>query len=263
MKALALAALLLAACPLAHAVAPLRTWTNSEGATIRARYIETTPDGVIIERDDGRRFVLPLERLSPADRAFVTKADNDAFAAAAPAAARPAAAGTVVLELSAARAADFKIRLLGVKREAESRGNLPAPWTVISWNADTLLEIARDPTPGVGGSPAVEVSVLSGPPGFMFSMWKPFECLAGETFEVSFEYWSDRATSVAVINRGSAFASASETEVGVSSAKPQTARKIFRADRDGQFVIDIKTFTPADASFSLRDLKVLRLASTP
>lgn len=52
---------------------PIREWTNSDGRSIKARYIEQTEKGVKIERIDGRSFTLPLIKFSKNDQEYVLK----------------------------------------------------------------------------------------------------------------------------------------------------------------------------------------------
>ena len=64
-------AVLLAVCCQGSA-AEVRTWTSAEGNTIEAELITASDKEVTIRRvSDGRRFSLPLERLSEADRDWV------------------------------------------------------------------------------------------------------------------------------------------------------------------------------------------------
>jgi len=48
--------------------ADFRVWTDRQGKTIQARLIGTDGQTVTLERQDGKRIALPLDRLSPADR---------------------------------------------------------------------------------------------------------------------------------------------------------------------------------------------------
>ena len=50
---------------------PIRTWTNTDGQTIEARFIDERMDKVRIRRTDGRVFNIPLDNLSEEDRKYV------------------------------------------------------------------------------------------------------------------------------------------------------------------------------------------------
>ena len=59
------------AAPLAMAE-DSRTWTSSDGKKLEAEFLSATEENVTIRRKtDGKRFTLPLERLSEADREYV------------------------------------------------------------------------------------------------------------------------------------------------------------------------------------------------
>ncbi len=51
--------------------ASARTWTDRQGRTIEANFVSASETAVIIRRDDGRSFEVPLANLSDDDRAFV------------------------------------------------------------------------------------------------------------------------------------------------------------------------------------------------
>ena len=71
MKAALAPILALSLCVLA--VAEPRTWTSSDGKKIEAEFIESDGETVTIRRDDGKKFTLPLDRFSEADRKFVAE----------------------------------------------------------------------------------------------------------------------------------------------------------------------------------------------
>ena len=50
---------------------PFRVWTNQDGRTIQARYIDETKGMIRIRRTDGRVFKIPLDNLSEEDRKYV------------------------------------------------------------------------------------------------------------------------------------------------------------------------------------------------
>jgi len=50
---------------------PIRTWTNTDGQTIEARFIDEKMDKVRIRRTDGRVFNIPLDTLSEVDQKYV------------------------------------------------------------------------------------------------------------------------------------------------------------------------------------------------
>lgn len=51
----------------------LRFWTSSDGKVVEAKIVGASDIGVEIERSDGKRFRLPLERISSTDRMYVSK----------------------------------------------------------------------------------------------------------------------------------------------------------------------------------------------
>lgn len=70
-----LASLLLLFLALAALPASARTWTDRDGRTVEADLIRADSGSVLIRRAaDGREFTLPLDRLSPADLAFLAAA---------------------------------------------------------------------------------------------------------------------------------------------------------------------------------------------
>ena len=54
-----------------------RTWTASDGRTLEGIFLSATEKSVMIRRSDGRRFELPLTRLSEKDQAFVKQILSD------------------------------------------------------------------------------------------------------------------------------------------------------------------------------------------
>jgi len=58
-------------------MAESRTWTSTDGNTIEAELISATDKDVTIRRTDGRRFTLPLENISEADREWVAAQSGD------------------------------------------------------------------------------------------------------------------------------------------------------------------------------------------
>jgi hypothetical protein len=50
---------------------PFRVWTNQDGRTIQARYIDEKKGMIRIRRTDGRVFKIPLDNLSEEDRKYV------------------------------------------------------------------------------------------------------------------------------------------------------------------------------------------------
>ncbi len=65
--------LLLLVCNVLHAN-EVRTWTSADGRTLEAEYVTANKGSVTLRRQsDGRRFVLPLEKLSEDDRKWVTE----------------------------------------------------------------------------------------------------------------------------------------------------------------------------------------------
>lgn len=51
----------------------VRTWTNQEGRTVRASFVEVSGDKVVIRLENGAQSAVPLASLSPADQGFVQK----------------------------------------------------------------------------------------------------------------------------------------------------------------------------------------------
>ena len=50
-----------------------RTWTSNDGKEIKAKMISVDADWVTLERDDGRTFILDIERLSPSDKKHIER----------------------------------------------------------------------------------------------------------------------------------------------------------------------------------------------
>ncbi|MCB1210363.1 MAG: hypothetical protein KDK97_13600, partial [Verrucomicrobiales bacterium] len=57
-----------------RALLPLREWTSSEGARLKAELIGFEGDGALLRYEDGRRVTVPEERFSPLDRAELVRA---------------------------------------------------------------------------------------------------------------------------------------------------------------------------------------------
>tara|TARA_Y100000022_G_scaffold69622_1_gene59907 strand:+ start:644 stop:1009 length:366 start_codon:yes stop_codon:yes gene_type:complete len=49
---------------------PVRTWTSSDGRTLKAQFVESA-DGKVTIKMGSRQFTLPLTRFSQADQAYV------------------------------------------------------------------------------------------------------------------------------------------------------------------------------------------------
>lgn len=48
-----------------------RTWTSTAGTTVEATFVEIDGDVVVLEKKEGGRLRVPLEKLSPADRTWL------------------------------------------------------------------------------------------------------------------------------------------------------------------------------------------------
>ncbi len=48
--------------------APLQDWTNTDGKTIKARFVRMNTDAVVIKTAEGKSFKVPLANLSPASQ---------------------------------------------------------------------------------------------------------------------------------------------------------------------------------------------------
>lgn len=55
------------------AVAAPRTWTSTDGRTIEAEFLGWEGDAIVLQRADGPRFTLALDKLSPADQKFAQR----------------------------------------------------------------------------------------------------------------------------------------------------------------------------------------------
>ncbi len=53
--------------------ATLQTWTSVDGRNIQAKFVRMEGDSVVIQRDDGQKFTLPLNKLSPASQELAKK----------------------------------------------------------------------------------------------------------------------------------------------------------------------------------------------
>jgi thioredoxin-related protein len=53
------------------AVEPVRTWTSADGRTLEARMLSSQPDSVTLMTTRGQTFILPFEKLSEEDVAYV------------------------------------------------------------------------------------------------------------------------------------------------------------------------------------------------
>ncbi len=53
--------------------AELRTWTDTQGRTLRAEMLEKRGENIVVKRDDGLVFTLPLERLINSDREYAAQ----------------------------------------------------------------------------------------------------------------------------------------------------------------------------------------------
>lgn len=71
LAALTLTAISYAQLPDRSAESDYRVWTSSDGIEIEARLIEATETSVNIQKRDGRKFDVPLEKLSAADVTWV------------------------------------------------------------------------------------------------------------------------------------------------------------------------------------------------
>ncbi len=71
---------------------PVRTWTNQQGRTVKAAFIEMSGANVVIQLENGAKTPIALATLSPADQDYVKNLPK----APAGAAATPAASGALV-----------------------------------------------------------------------------------------------------------------------------------------------------------------------
>jgi hypothetical protein len=46
----------------------IEAWTNTDGKTIQARFLGMRPSGALLQTEDGKTYVYPLEKLDPASR---------------------------------------------------------------------------------------------------------------------------------------------------------------------------------------------------
>jgi hypothetical protein len=69
----------LAPRPPAGPPAPLQDWTNTEGKTLKARFVQLTEDSVVIKTAEGKSYKVPLTKLSAASQ---EQAKSDAAAEA-------------------------------------------------------------------------------------------------------------------------------------------------------------------------------------
>ncbi len=53
--------------------APMQAWTSVDGRSIQAKFVRIEGDNVVIQRDDGQTFTLPLTKLSPASQELAKK----------------------------------------------------------------------------------------------------------------------------------------------------------------------------------------------
>ncbi len=87
-RSLLIPALFLSAAALVQAD-EFRVFTNTQGATIKAKFVSAAAGQVTIVREDGRQFVLPIASLSPADQQFIQQQSATAPTAAVPTPAAP------------------------------------------------------------------------------------------------------------------------------------------------------------------------------
>lgn len=53
--------------------APMQTWTSADGRSIQAKFVRMEGESVVIQRNDGQKFTLPLNKLSPASQELAKK----------------------------------------------------------------------------------------------------------------------------------------------------------------------------------------------
>ena len=76
--------LLLVLAASAQAAAP-RVWTSDTGSQMTATYVRAEgEDSIVLRREDGREFTLPLSRLSAGDRAYARSLSDDPFGGGKP-----------------------------------------------------------------------------------------------------------------------------------------------------------------------------------
>lgn len=115
----------LAAGALAAEPPQLRKWTSADGRTLEATFQSAAGGKVTIVRKDGRRFTLPLDKISEEDQAYVAgqiKMAEEAAAAAAEAKVEPASgiyADAVKNEWVKLKDHDIDFQFFGPKRVKE------------------------------------------------------------------------------------------------------------------------------------------------
>ena len=68
-----------------YSTKPLRIWTNSEGKTTEAKFLEKVGQSIRIQNTSGKEFTLPLSRLSKKDQDYVSKVSiQSAFLSSGP-----------------------------------------------------------------------------------------------------------------------------------------------------------------------------------
>ena len=90
---LLLISLLILACFNSFAQQPFRTWTNTKGTTMNARYLSTASGMVKLQARNGRVASIPVSQLIEADQAYLKNIPVPGARPAAPATARPTPRG--------------------------------------------------------------------------------------------------------------------------------------------------------------------------
>lgn len=118
----------------------MHTWTNKDGRTVQAEFVELSATDVTIRREDGQTFKVPKDTLSDADLAYAAKADAN----------RPI---TVKLEVSRAMFSSNSTQTVSEITSTEHWGyNITvgntSPLTGQNIRVDYLLFLRHNPGPG-------------------------------------------------------------------------------------------------------------------
>ena len=68
----------------------IRTWTNRQGITIEAKFVGLDGDNVVLKKDDGKMYPVPIANLSDADQQYVRSLDKKPSEERTPDASSPA-----------------------------------------------------------------------------------------------------------------------------------------------------------------------------
>ncbi|HLL87919.1 MAG TPA: hypothetical protein VK324_01315 [Tepidisphaeraceae bacterium] len=173
------------------------------------------------------------------------------------ASAQEAGEQAALLSADASKMGDFDVTFKDGKKTEDSKGDLPQPWSMNTWNAGATIQavLAEEPTTK---TKAVAIRCLDAS-GVQFYNWKQVPLTAGRQYEASIEYFAGPGAG----GNFSAFGEkVPEQKVDLSGDKKEfaTEKLVINQKEDGMLNVRIQSFgTGADKGIWFKSIKVVEV----